>query len=148
MLRQPLLIEVSPATGHGASVTRPAERTVEPVRETVSQAPEPFRPDALSLDGDWELAWCEKGAGPPTNGWRTVKVPGSAHTQWLNPSQIYNRDAEWISSKEWWYRRAFTVPERFAGKRLRLQFEATDYYADTWLNERPARPARRLHGPL
>ena len=28
----------------------------------------------------------------------------------------------------------FTVPERFAGKRLRLQFEATDYYADIWLN--------------
>jgi len=135
VLRQPLLIEVSPATGHGASITRPAERSVEPVRESASQAPEPFRPDAISLDGEWELVFCEKGAGPPTNGWRTVKVPGSAHTQWLSPSQIYNRDAEWVSSKEWWYRRALTVPERFAGKRLRLQFEATDYYADIWLNE-------------
>jgi beta-mannosidase len=134
VLRQPLLITVNAAVGPSASVMRPAQRTVEAVRETASRAPEPFQPDALSLDGDWELAWCEKGAGPPTNGWRTVKVPGSAHTQWLNPSQIYNPDAVWISSKEWWYRRAFTVPERFAGKRLRLQFGATDYYADTWLN--------------
>jgi beta-mannosidase len=52
----------------------------------------------------------------------------------LDPSQIYSRDAEWVSSKEWWYRRSFAVPEPWAGRRLRLQFEATDYYADTWLN--------------
>ena len=98
VLRQPLLITVNAAVGPGASITHPAERTVEPERETTSQAPEPFEPDAVSLDGDWELAWCEKGAGPPTNGWRTVKVPGSAHTQWLKPSKIYNEDAVWISS--------------------------------------------------
>ena len=37
-----------------------------------------------SLDGAWELAWCEKGQGPPTNGWRSVKVPGSAHVHQKN----------------------------------------------------------------
>ncbi len=96
--------------------------------------PSPFQPDALSLNGQWDLAWAEKGAGPPPSGWREVKVPGSAHVQWLKPSQIYTREAEWVSEKEWWYRKRFVVPDRFAGQRLRLQFEATDYYADASLN--------------
>ena len=134
VLRQPLLVEVSQAPGDGAAVLWPAQRTAEIMPAPASQAPEAFEPDSLPLDGDWELAWCEKGAGPPANGWRMVKVPGSAQTQWLDPAQIYSPEAEWVSGKEWWYRRAFPVPERLAGKRLRLQFEATDYYADAWLN--------------
>ncbi len=134
VLRQPLLIEVTKAADESASIEHPAERQLAVDPESVTNAPEPYLPDALSLDGEWEMAWCEKGAGPPTNGWRNVKVPGSAQTQWLDPSKIYSRDAEWVSYKEWWYRRSFTVPERFAGRRLRLQFGATDYYADTWLN--------------
>ena len=134
VLRQPLLIEVSKASGDGVSIEHPAERTVEVTLDTPTEAPEAFKPDAISLDGEWELAWCEKGAGPPTNNWRKVKVPGSAHTQWLDPSKIYSPEAEWVSYKEWWYRRSFDVPNSFAGRRLRLQFEATDYYADAWLN--------------
>ncbi len=134
VLLQPLLIEVRKSSGDGVSISRPAERTVEVEQQAVSEAPEAFQPDSISLDGEWELAWCEKGAGPPTNGWRTVKVPGSAHTQWFDASKIYSRDAEWVSYKEWWYRRTFDISERFAGRRLRLQFEATDYYADAWLN--------------
>ncbi len=96
--------------------------------------PAPFSPEAVSLDGEWELGWCERGAGPPTNGWRTVRVPGSAHTQWLDPSKIYSPEATWLSYKEWWYRRRFAIPAPFTGKRLRLEFGATDYYADTWMN--------------
>jgi beta-mannosidase len=134
VLRQPLLLEVSKASGAGVAITKPAERAAEVEYETVNETPEPFKPDAVSLDGEWELAWCEKGAGPPTRGWRKVKVPGTAHTQWLDPSKIYSREATWVSGKEWWYRRSFDVPENFAGRRLRLQFDATDYYADTWLN--------------
>ncbi len=134
VLRQPLLIEVSQASEESAAISQPAERAAEAKYDTPSQAPAPFVPDALALDGAWELAWCEKGRGPPTNGWRTVQVPGSAHVQWLPPDKIYTPEATWVSYKEWWYRRRFAVPERFAGRRLRLQFEATDYYADTWLN--------------
>ena len=96
--------------------------------------PEPYAPNVVSLDGAWELAWCEKGQGPPTNGWRSVRVPGSAHVQWLASDKIYSRDAEWVSGKEWWYRRHFEVPQGWSGKRLFLEFGATDYYADAWLN--------------
>lgn len=134
VLRQPLIIEVSKASAGSVPVKHAALRA--PIIETVAAhaAPQAFQPIALSLNGPWELAWCEKGQGPPTNGWRVVNVPGSAHTQWLAPDQIYSRQAEWISSKEWWYRRAFKIPEHWSGKRHRLQFEATDYYADAWLN--------------
>lgn len=135
ILKQPLLYQVSRALDAGASIQQPAERQAEIKLPKASEIAGDFKPDSLSLDGEWELAWCEKGAGPPTNGWRRVKVPGSAHTQWLDASKIYSREAEWVSYKEWWYRRTFEVPERFANRRLRLQFEATDYYADAWLNE-------------
>ncbi|QOY86192.1 glycoside hydrolase family 2 protein [Paludibaculum fermentans] len=132
MLRQPLLVHVSPATSTAVAIQEPAERLAA---ATVGAGPTTaFQQDALPLDGAWQLAFVEKGEGPPASGWKTVQVPGSVHVQWLDPSKIYSRDAEWVSYKEWWYKRTFTVPERFQGKRLRLQFEATDYYADTYLN--------------
>jgi beta-mannosidase len=133
MLAQPVLVQVSRTAGADQpNVVTPAAR--EPNVEVRHAAAAPFRRSAMSLDGAWELAFVEKGAGPPTSGWRTVQVPGSAHTQWLKPEQIYTHAAEWISGKEWWYRRSFRVPESFRGQRLRLQFDATDYYADVYVN--------------
>jgi beta-mannosidase len=134
VLRQPLVILVTQAKDGDAPIQRAAEEEPAAEFQTVEAPPTPFPPDALSLDGAWELAWCEKGDGPPKAGWRTVQVPGTAHGQWLDPSKIYTREAEWVSRKEWWYRKAFQPPPRFTGKRLRLQFDATDYYADVWLN--------------
>lgn len=132
MLRQPVLAQVSGRVERPLNVTAPAER--EPETEQRAASASPFKELALSLDGEWELAFCEKGEGPPKDGWRRVKVPGTVHTQWLEASKIYSHEAEWLSSKEWWYRRTVQAPEAFAGKRLRLEFEATDYYADTWIN--------------
>src|SRR5262249_40952795 len=134
VLRQPLIINVTRDSRDDVPVRHAAERVLAPGIQTVETGPTPFQPETLSLDGDWELAWCEKGQGPPTNGWRSVKVPGSVHTQWLAPSKIYSREAEWLSYKEWWYRRNFAVDERWAGKRVLLQFGATDYYTDVRLN--------------
>jgi beta-mannosidase len=134
VLRQPLLIEVEQAAASGPPRVKFAERVAEVEHETVHEPPEPFSPETVSLDGLWDLAWCEKGEGPPTNGWRKVTVPGTVHTQWLDPSKIYSPEATWLSNKEWWFKRSVNVPERFAGRRIRLQFEATDYYADAWLN--------------
>ncbi len=131
-LRQPVLVQVSGPQEGSAAVTMeaPREQAAIPGRGE----PTPFRADSVSLNGDWQLMWAEKGEGPPADGWRTVQVPGTVHVQWLDPSKIYSREAEWLSGKEWWYRRTFRLPERFQGKRLRLQFEATDYYADVYLN--------------
>jgi beta-mannosidase len=131
---EPLLWTVRPAPDRSDTIRVPAPRTAAVEYDYAGDDPPPFVPEALDLDGLWELAWCEKGQGPPTNHWRTVRVPGTVHTQWLPRDQIYSRQATWLSSKEWWYRRSFVVPEPFAGRRLRLQFGATDYYADIWLN--------------
>jgi beta-mannosidase len=97
----------------------------------------------LSLDGSWKLRDAEKGDGEKQrlfevaaddSTWQTVQVPGSVHTQILKYPAYYSHEAEWISFKEWWYRKSFRVPASMKGKRLRLQFGATDYYADIWLN--------------
>jgi beta-mannosidase len=133
-LRQPLLVRVE-GQGAAPAVRTPAPRDPVVKQELGSFRPHLFEPRVVELDGAWELAWGEKGAGP-TSEWREVRVPGSAHTQWLPSSKIYTREANWVSGKEWWYRKRFTAPREFAGKRLRLQFEATDYYADAWLNGR------------
>ena len=99
--------------------------------------------DSLSLDGAWRLQHAEKGAGETERffdtafndaTWQVVQVPGSVHTQILKYPAYYTHEAEWISFKEWWYRREFRAPLAMKGKRIRLQFDATDYYADVYLN--------------
>ena len=137
VLRQPVLIQVTKASEDHVFISSPVDRLPVAQMETVLDASEPFQPPSLLLNGEWELSWCEKGEGPPTNNWRLVNVPGTVHTQWLEASKIYTRQAEWLSSKEWWYRRTFTIPESWTSNRLFLQFGATDYYADAWLNGAP-----------
>jgi beta-mannosidase len=132
LIREPVLVHVSAASEGHVNLAAPSAR--EPAVDRGARAASRFRLEAISLDGEWQLAFAAKGEGPPQSGWRTVNVPGTAHTQWLKPDQIYSHAAEWVSYKEWWYKRKFRVPEKFRGKRLRLQFEATDYYADTYIN--------------
>ena len=135
VLRHPVLPLVLEDPSTPVLLRHPAEREPSARLQTGPDLQAtPFTPLRLPLAGDWELMWAEKGAGPPTNGWRTVRVPGSAHTQWLEPDQIYSPAAEWISGKEWWYRKRFLVPDSMRGQHLRLQFEATDYYADVRFN--------------
>lgn len=135
ILRQPLLARVD-AAQEGSAPALQSKAAVEPVYPVQSGAPAatPFREQSVSLSGDWDLAWCEKGCDQPASGWKTVKVPGTAHVQWLGAEQSMSRAAEWVSYKDWWYRRKFHVPGEYRGKRLRLAFEATDYYADTWID--------------
>jgi beta-mannosidase len=137
VMRQPLLARVD-APAEGPAPEPLVRAALEPEYTVAPNAPEatPFREESMTLDGDWELAWCEKGCDLPAGGWRTVKVPGTVHVEWLGAAKSMTREAEWISYKEWWYRRKFQVPQRYAGKRLRLAFEATDYYADTWIDGR------------
>ncbi|MFN7932525.1 MAG: glycoside hydrolase family 2 TIM barrel-domain containing protein [Bryobacteraceae bacterium] len=134
-LRQPVLVTVSQPRDQAALKFTPAPR--QPQRTYASAAPTPFQPQSLSLDGSWQLAFTEPGQGPPTANWRTAKVPGSVHHQWLRPDQIYTREAEWLSRKEWWYQRTVTIPETFRDKNVRLEFDATDYYATVFWDHQP-----------
>ncbi len=118
ILRHPLL--VTPAPG------------APPPPVSVPRAS--LKPESLSLDGDWQLA--TPGRAPIT-----VRVPGSVHTQ-IYPAdpfstplpKYFTHEADWISTKIWTYSKTFSIPTSFASHRLRLQFDATDYYADTYFN--------------
>lgn len=113
-------------------------RPVDEIRKETSE-------QLLSFDlgGAWKLNWAEKSEGErqgffrtefDDSAWRAVQVPGTVHTQILEAPKFYTREAEWISEKEWWYRRKFTVNPAVGEQRLWLRFEATDYYADVYLN--------------
>ncbi|HPT28509.1 MAG TPA: glycoside hydrolase family 2 TIM barrel-domain containing protein, partial [Bryobacteraceae bacterium] len=131
-LRQPLLVTVEGATGPVAfAESLPNE--LAPVEEVAAALPPPFSPERLDLNGAWSLAWGEKGQGPSSE-WRTVQVPGSVHLQWLPRDQVYERSVAWVSQKEWWYKLTIEVPAAMKGKRLRLEFGATDYFAEIFID--------------
>lgn len=134
-VRQPVLVRVEPPVAGAAHVGEPARRSGAPRVAAGVPAPTAFRRASLPLDGEWELAYGAKGEGPSSE-WRKVRVPGSVHPQWLPAGQVYSRGAGWVSYQEWWYKRNFTVPPGFAHQRVRLEFDATDYYAEAFLDGR------------
>lgn len=86
-----------------------------------------------SLDGNWEIIFDPKNVGRAGN-WhqenvfsasgerRDVKVPSC----WEEIEQDYEGVA--------FYRRKFQVPASWAGKTVRLQFDAVNYLTEVWLN--------------
>lgn len=132
-LRQPLIFSVEP--GGEASIIQALPNELPAIQEVAAALPPPFLPERLDLNGDWSLAWGEKGQGPSSE-WRSVKVPGSVHLQWLPREQVYEKSAAWVSQKEWWYKRTVDVPAAMKGKRLRLEFGATDYFAEIFIDGR------------
>lgn len=133
--RFPILVQVEPPREEPVLIPHPIRPAAAGRLESIPGPPPEWKRPEYSLDGEWELAWGEKGAGPQSE-WRKVRVPGSAHLQWLPADQIYSREAAWVSRKEWWYRKKFTVPEHMRGRHLRLEFDATDYFAEVFLDGR------------
>ncbi|MEP7270678.1 MAG: sugar-binding domain-containing protein [Acidobacteriota bacterium] len=136
-----------------ASSPQPREDSVEPVRQSAAGTELRTVPIAelarvradttIDLNGKWKLQSAEKADGERLGyfrddfddaEWRLVDVPGTVHTQILESPKFYTREAEWISTREWWYRRTFAVSPALREQRLFLAFEATDYYADIYLN--------------
>ncbi|HLM58696.1 MAG TPA: glycoside hydrolase family 2 protein [Pyrinomonadaceae bacterium] len=77
--------------------------------------------------------------------WRPATVPGCVHTDLLDNRLIedpFYRDNEpklqWIGKTDWEYELSFTVgPDVLARRRLELNFEGLDTYANVTLNGRP-----------
>lgn len=151
--RHPLLAHVvgsdvvSAVPKHARAPRTPAwteSRETHPAGERVPLFPyaAPILFQALSLDGEWQLRGVERGEGHTLrlfdpladSGWTTARVPGTVHTQVLKEGEWFRPDAEWVSRKEWWYRRSFRAPPGWRDRRLSLDFGATDYHADVWLN--------------
>jgi len=98
--------------------------------------PDFIRPDWINLNGEWEFAFDDAGVG--------------IAEQWSRPGMHFDRkiivpfcfqcEASGIgdTSKHEvvWYRRALTIPDCMAGRRLLLRFGAVDYSCDVFLNGR------------
>ena len=98
--------------------------------------PEPQfqRADWLSLNGAWQFEFDDKNVGLDEN-WAagkrafgrtiTVPFPFEASLSGIGDTTFH----PWI-----WYRRTFTVPEKWNGRRILLRFGAVDYRAEVWVN--------------
>lgn len=92
----------------------------------------------------WRQAWREEWtpAGcPPWGKWIPAQVPGDVIADSLDAGMIphpyddINSTAcEWLSERDWVYRKEFTVPEDWRGKAVRLRFDGVDYACAVYLN--------------
>lgn len=79
------------------------------------------RTDWLCLNGEWDFSFEEKTLD------RKIIVPFACETEL---SGIHDSSFH----KTVWYRKAFTLPQGYAGKTLLLHFGAVDYICDVWMN--------------
>jgi hypothetical protein len=89
--------------------------------------PQLVRKDWKNLNGLWQLAFARDGEDPPFGkelGER-ILVPFPVESAL---SGVMKR------AERLWYRRTFTVPKEWAGKRTLLHFGAVDWEANVWVN--------------
>ena len=107
-------------------------------RQTTPRAeyPQPQfeRGDWQTLNGPWQFEFDDKNIGLDEN-WaggkqafgRTITVPFAfeARLSGIGDTSFH----PWV-----WYRRSFTVPNGWKGRRVLLKFGAVDYHATVWVN--------------
>ncbi|MFI5842579.1 AbfB domain-containing protein [Catenuloplanes sp. NPDC051500] len=101
--------------------------------------PQMTRPDWQSLNGEWEFlnpatdgsGNVNRNASPPLGQTlpERILVPYPVESALSGIMRNDNRDLMF-------YRRAFTVPQGWAGRRVQLHFGAVDYEATVWVNGR------------
>ena len=93
--------------------------------------------DVVDLSGTWRLS-------PLTNAAQTcaVRVPGDVHTALLDAGRIPDpywgcneTNVQWVGQTDWVFARAFDVaPDFLAKRRIVLEIEDADTFADIYLN--------------
>ncbi len=86
-----------------------------------------------SLDGDWEILFDAENEGREADWHLDSEFSKQASIRRIQvPScwEEYERDYEGVA----FYRRKFQLPADWAGKAIRLQFDAVNYLAEVWLN--------------
>ncbi len=114
--------------------------------------PEYPRPDFersewLNLNGEWDFEFDDADQGEKA-GWyqspnfsRRIIVPFSYQSE---RSTIYELGVHPV----FWYKKEFTLPDSFLGKRVLLNFGAVDYQAKVWLNGEYAGSHQGGYGPF
>lgn len=85
--------------------------------------------ETLSLDGAWRLAFDSEDKGRAEQ-WADA-LPGDAvDAQVPGVWELVRPGYDGVG----WYERSFELPAGWAGRTLRLRFEAAQYHAEVWLN--------------
>lgn len=90
--------------------------------------PQMVRDNWLNLNGPWEYAITDSNKQPKEYDGEIV-VPFSPETELSGVQRSVGAD-DWL-----WYRRYFTLPDEFRGKRVILHFGAVDQEATVWVND-------------
>lgn len=110
-------------------------------------------PASLPLNSSWQLQDAAKVAAPGPSvsrpgyqprGWYKATVPGTVLTSLVAdgvyPEPLYGENnrpdkiPESLCRTAYWYRRTFTVPPSYKGKRVWLRFDGVNYAAAVWVN--------------
>ncbi len=88
----------------------------------------------------WEETWQPR-SSPATGDWLRGTVPGDVISDAIdaglapNPCvDLNSRACEWLSERDWVYRRQFNTPDATPGKVIRLHFGGVDFACRVYLN--------------
>lgn len=101
-----------------------------------SEHPRPdfYRPVWQTLNGTWQFAFDDQDIGLRA-GWQT---PGTRFDRQITVPFCYQCEMSGVNEQAehavMWYRRAFTVPDEMAGKRVLARFGAVDYACRVYVN--------------
>jgi len=99
--------------------------------------PDAFRADWVTLNGEWQFEIDPTGDGE-SRGLRSGKELTEKIIVPFCPESRLSGIGNYEKMSNVWYRRMFTVPDRFKGKRVRLHFGGVDYQSWVWVNGRLA----------
>lgn len=110
--------------------------------------PQFVRTDWQNLNGTWEFEFDDERIGD-SGGWssgqrafsRRIQVPFAYQSSLSGIGETGFHDLVW-------YKRSFTVPAEWAGRRVILHFGAVDYQATVWVNGRQAAYHEGGHTPF
>ncbi|MEU1889659.1 AbfB domain-containing protein [Streptomyces pristinaespiralis] len=142
MLCASLLLAGGPsqaAEAEAAWTPKPAPMTTPwtdqvPVDKPLNEYPRPqlTRSDWLNLNGIWDFAVTGADAGQPAVFPEQIRVPFPAE------SALSGIQRKITQHDRLWYKRTFTVPANWSGRRVQLNFGASDWRTTVWVNGRQA----------
>ncbi|NEA53990.1 glycoside hydrolase family 2 [Streptomyces sp. SID13666] len=94
--------------------------------------PQLTRPDWANLNGIWDFAVTGRDAGQPAVFGEQIRVPFVAE------SALSGIQRKITQNDKLWYKRTFTVPSTWNGRRVQLNFGASDWQTTVWVNGRQA----------
>lgn len=104
--------------------------------------PQLVREEWMSLNGQWDYAITSKNSGTPLQYSGKITVPFAPECSLSGVERHVTKD------ELLWYRRGFTVPEAWSGKRIILHFGAVDWLCQVYINGKEAVSHRGGYNPF